>query len=75
VYAQECDGRDEDPEATVWWRWVSGYMREVGRMFHADVKPLQSAMDALVFSGSSGVVPDARVLALWYSLKALYVRM
>ncbi|KAJ3089542.1 Component of the cap-binding complex (CBC), partial [Quaeritorhiza haematococci] len=48
----------EDPRQTLWWRWVVGYMREIGRAFHKEIKTFQVTLETIIFSDEM----DARIL-------------
>ncbi|KAJ3255331.1 Nuclear cap-binding protein subunit 1 [Boothiomyces macroporosus] len=56
------------PEDAVYWRWVSGFFRQMTREFQVEIDKLKFTIDGIVF----GSVTDERILTIWNEAKYVY---
>ncbi|KXS13993.1 ARM repeat-containing protein [Gonapodya prolifera JEL478] len=65
----ETSMEDVDIERTPWWRWVYGFMRQIGREFGPEIRTFAKTLEITVFA--EGDV-DSRIMELWGELSAFY---
>ncbi|KAI9205151.1 armadillo-type protein [Polychytrium aggregatum] len=69
-YIQSMESQGIVPQNTIWWRWVVGNFREVGRNFEKDIYTMLVTLDAVVFTDHI----DARITQIWREIKQMYQR-
>ncbi|KAJ3330805.1 hypothetical protein HDU93_010070, partial [Gonapodya sp. JEL0774] len=65
----QTDMEGVDIKRTPWWRWISGFLREVGRKFGPEIRTFAKTLEYTVFV--DGEV-DSRILEVWSELRVFY---
>jgi len=67
---KEFEKQNIDPVKTPWWRWVVGFIRDVGRTYSEEVQSFMVTLEMIIFTENL----DPRIKNVWNEIRDVYER-
>jgi len=70
IKIKEFETQNIDPIKTPWWRWVIGFIRDVGRTYSTEVQSFMVTLENIIFTENL----DPRIKNVWNEIRDVYER-
>ncbi|ORX59900.1 ARM repeat-containing protein [Piromyces finnis] len=70
IKIKEFERQNIDPVKTPWWRWVVGFIRDVGRTFSEEVQSFMVTLETIILTDNL----DPRIKNVWNEIHDVYER-
>jgi len=70
IKIKEFETQNIDPVKTPWWRWVVGFIRDVGRTYSSEVQSFMVTLETIIFTENL----DPRIMNVWNEIRDVYER-
>jgi len=70
IKIKEFERQNIDPVKTPWWRWVVGFIRDVGRTYSEEVQSFMVTLEMIIFTDNL----DPRIKNVWNEIRDVYER-